>query len=302
MHTLLKSAPQPLWFNTLFSAVESAASLWQRPLCVTPNQQVEVAQALRHSGTEFLFSDIDFYGLQCAAAEGYAVMATDYAGVMPALSCDIQLWTSGAGFLDREPSSEITIVDLKSLDPGAPVSGALVWCKDSLLTERMARFSALGIEPAVAWNDRVASAGIAGMMEPLVREYWETHLDTLVQQLGLRTEVANIYAEALSGSKLLDLLPTDAPRFFPVKLIPELYCPKEEIYLALREAGVDVTVPFKPLFKYQAFETENLLRASEFYKAVMALPTHGISCDEASETARIFLEVLERYSYRSCSF
>jgi UDP-4-amino-4,6-dideoxy-L-N-acetyl-beta-L-altrosamine transaminase len=121
-------------------------------------------------------------------------------------------------------------------------------------------------------------------------------------------EIQNIYLDRLSSNRLVEL--ADAAHLlpnhlFPVALIPALFCPKEDIYAALLEAGVPVEVGNKPIYKTTAFKDEalSLFGAEEVYKAQLLLPSHHLmSLEEAASVIEIFERILENYGYRGCSF
>ncbi len=290
-------------FNTLFSALQSLSAVLQGPFLITPNQHPVIAQALKQNGHKPLYTELDYNGLIVSEAQSRHLVVTDYAGILPDIATpEITLWSNGAGFLERPSMDAITVIDLKTLNPLAPTNGAVVICEDPDLCQALRTYAGLGIIKGVVWNDKIDQGGIDGLMSPLSQQYWQEHYDDMADALKRVEAVVHYYRERFQPLPQLDLIPTDKPRFFPVKLAPELLCPKEEIYEALLASHINASVPFKPLYRYQAFATESIRSCEAFYRAVLALPVHGIDMDEARRIADTFLAILEQYRYRSCSF
>ncbi len=292
-----------VYFNTFFSALLALFSVQKRACVITANQSVSVAQALSYSAVEHRFCDIGLNGLaEKGVSEEELFIATDYAGVMEPQSDEVAIWYNGAGYLEKEIAGRVTLIDLTTLNPSAEAAGALVLCEDEQLLTELKRFASLGIEKGAVWNDRVRSQGIDGLMSPLAYAYWQESLPQCIEATKRTAEVTALYAERLGKIKLLETLETHFPRFYPLRLVPELFCPKEDIFEALQDSGVAVSVPYKPLYRYDAFKGEFLRGNEYFYKAVIALPVHGVTPGEAEQIAGAFEQVIGQYAYRGCSF
>lgn len=291
-----------LFFSTPFSALYTIGAVLGVPFIISPNQHPFIAQALVQAGSVFSFGDIDFNGLILPVQGGGETIASDYGGILPDIDSRIALWSNGAGYLDASSAAEISVIDLQSLNPLSAAPGALVQTADTVLAEEMRRFASLEVKQGHLWNDRIDRPGIDGLMSPLVRGYWEEQWETFAEKLKTVEEVTEYYRERFSSLQSVDLLPSRIPRVYPIKLAPELFCPKESIYTELLERGIEVRVPFKPLYRYDAFAGGKLSGCENFYKAVLSLPTHRIHRSEAHRIAETFREVIERHSYRSCMF
>jgi hypothetical protein len=302
LDTLLSDRDNALFFQSAFAAVQALGSVLCAPAALSPLQPPFMLQALLQSGCQMRFLDVDYYGSIAGNDTDAKLFKTDYAGIMPAVSGNIELWINGAGYLDREPESDHILIDLQTLDAQSETPGCVIISRDGRLLEELRRFATLGIEKRQVWNDAIRTKGVDGLMSPLAKKYWEERVRTVRGAAGRLKEISGIYAEMLSAFKLIDMMPTASPRFFPVRLAPELLCPKEDIYTELHQMGVDATVPFKPLYRYDICKAETLRGSEAFYKAVLALPTHGLRLDEAEDVAQKFLQVIEKYAYRGCSF
>jgi UDP-4-amino-4,6-dideoxy-L-N-acetyl-beta-L-altrosamine transaminase len=121
-------------------------------------------------------------------------------------------------------------------------------------------------------------------------------------------KIQTIYLDRLSSNRLIELPNASAlvaNPLFPIALVPALFCPKEDIYEALVDAGIPVQVGNKPIYKTTAFkdETLSLFGAEEVFKAQLLLPCHHLmTADDANLVVETFINVLETYSYRGCAF
>lgn len=291
-----------IYLDSLFSAVQSVAAVLDRPLDISANAPVVLAQALRQSGVTFRFLDIDYNGLGISTDDSNALFKTDHAGVMSESASEVALWIGGAGYLKGTGDAKVTIIDLQTLAPAAKASGAVVLCEDESLLDAIRTYASLGVTKGPVWNNKVKQPGLDGLMDEIVYEYWQNNMETFVRKTQERETIATSYRERFTSLKLLDMMETSYPTFFPVRLAPELLCPKEDIYTALREQKIAVSVPYKPLYRYDLFKSGSLKGTEQFYKAALALPMKTNDLLEAERIADIFIEQIEKYGYRGCSF
>lgn len=302
LDSLFSDSDRVVHFHNGFAAVEAVGGVLGTPVALTPLQPPFMLQGLLQSGRQMHLLDVDYYGGISGNRTDATLFKTDYAGIMPSCDGGIECWINGAGYLQRRPEGDHTLIDLQTLDAHSETPGCVVISDDGRLLDELRRFATLGVEKRQVWNDAIAIKGTDGLMSPLAARYWKERLDALREASNELQEIAGIYAETFSPLKLIDLIPTAYPKFFPVRLAPELLCPKEDIYLELHRMGIDATVPFKPLYRYDICKGEMLRGSEAFYKAVLALPTHGLRLDEAREMAQKFLDLIGKYSYRGCSF
>ena len=204
--------------------------------------------------------------------------------------------------------SVLAVFDLKALIPAFAAKGGFVATDDENLAALLRQRSAGGYVQKKFWNYDIESA------------YDDCTMDALTAALALNTlpeigtmqakvrEIQTFYSQSLASNRLIeppnsaDLLPYP---LFPVALIPALFCPKEDIYRALRENGVPVQVGNKPIYRTTAFrdETLSLFGAEEVYKAQILLPSHHLmTLEEAAFIVKTFESILEAYGHRGCSF
>ena len=139
-----------------------------------------------------------------------------------------------------------------------------------------------------------------------------SQLHKLDRFLQTRNAIAHYYDERFSGHKLFATISitTDehsTRHLYPLLLNPVLHCVKEEIFSELHERGLGVQVHYKPIYQNsfykEKFGEQRLTTTELFYKSELSIPCHQkMSMDEAKIVADTVLEVIEKYSYRGCSF
>jgi len=145
-------------------------------------------------------------------------------------------------------------------------------------------------------------------LSPLLAKMILEHLEHLELRRSLITQHQKVYYEKLKHSRLITLPPQEhltPSRTFAIALVPALFCPKEEIYNALKERGIDVKVGYKPIYKNSAFlDTHcSLFGTEELYKSELLLPCDDyLSTEEIAHYAELLLEILSQFNYRGCSF
>jgi len=157
------------------------------------------------------------------------------------------------------------------------------------LGERIALFLDGGVRRGRLWNFDLVEPGLLGRGEP-------RSLD--LELLERQNETVRRFESAFGGNPYFDLPSVGSKTLkkgYPILLKPSLYCPKEEIFAALRERGVEVEVPLKPLYRTTLLAGESLPGSEELYKALLVLPLR-------EEIIEPVLEVFERYRHRGCRF
>ncbi len=115
--------------------------------------------------------------------------------------------------------------------------------------------------------------------------------------------IQSIFHNALKASKDLDLGAITASNHLAVFLRPHMFCPKEDIVSALKEAGVTLYTKLPDLYKLAPFESDkkSFISAYECSLSFLGLDCR-ISEEEALKSAQALLAILESHSLRRCSF
>ena len=162
---------------------------------------------------------------------------------------------------------------------------------DEEIFEKTKLFLEGGVVRGRLWNYDIVSLGIKDKAKAC-------QVEDLEEKIAKSNEIVGYFAKTFASNPYFDILSVGDKTLkssYPVLLKPSLYCPKEDIYQALRERGVDVQVRFKPLYRLKMFEGESLFGSEELYKAILLLPLR-------KDIIGPLFEVLEKYRYRGCSF
>ena len=148
-----------------------------------------------------------------------------------------------------------------------------------------------GIEKGRLWNYDLAMFGLRSKEEPC-------EVANLEEKIAASNEVVAYFEEKFAKNPYFDTLSIGTKTYkthYPILLKPALYCPKEDIYAALQDRGIDVQVRFKPLYKLTPLQSASLPTSEELYKAIMLLPLR-------KDIVEPLFAVLGKYRYRGCSF
>ncbi len=212
-------------------------------------------------------------------------------------------------FCKREKSgAELIVYSLDTLVPSFIAKGAFIATDNKSLSDSLRNHARGGCEQKKFWNyDLVNTDADLGLV-PLTAQLAHDALKDIELREERLKEIQNIYMGRLSANRLIelpkasDLLPYP---LFQVALVPALFCPKEDIYQALVEAGIPIKVGNKPIYKTTAFKDDSLslFGAEEIFKAQLLLPSHHLMTDEdVTFVVDTLKKVLETYGYRGCSF
>ena len=158
------------------------------------------------------------------------------------------------------------------------------------------------------WNYDLLTEDVDHTLSLLVAQLALDALQKAQEREERIAAIQKLYYDKLTGNRLIELpSPSRLTPYplFQIALTPVLFCPKEDIYQTLLDAGIDVKVGNKPIYKTTLYKDESLslFGAEEVFKAQLLLPCHHIMRDEdvmfVVETVE---KALETYAYRGCSF
>ncbi len=240
-----------------------------------------------------------YAGISCAM-EAITAMAKQH---------ELMIIEDASQSLNPAPStSDLLIYSLQSIMPSITEKTGFVACDDPDLASALRRFRDGGRIQRAVWNFDVTAAGYDSVLSALSAAtalYQLKKLDTITQT---RQEIADLYDARFKNNKLIDLIARDNTKplhFYPIMLSPALHCPKEDIFNAMIEKGIEVDVHTKPIYKTKYFNNDKLRLpvCEDFYRSEISLPCHHqLSPDDAVFIADTFLEIIEKYGYRGCSF
>lgn len=208
--------------------------------------------------------------------------------------------------------SDMTIFSFHAIKPITTGEGGAVLTDNEEYADKLRLFRSHGIVKKQFWNSDMITMGFNYRLTDLAAALGLSQLQKLDAFIGQRNKIAAYYDERFKGHKLFQTISipeneSSARHLYPITLVPSLQCPKEDIYTKLHEKGIGVQVHYKPIhqnsFYIQKFGKQSFEVAEDFYRSELSLPCHQkMSMEDAVYIADTFLEVLEEYAIRGCSF
>jgi len=236
----------------------------------------------------------------CGAFEGIADPSTPKEA--PLLIDDL------TGCLAPAFRGNLSVWTLEPMMPEGCEKTGFVLTNDAVTAGRLRLFATQGLKSGTLWNYDLAEHGTDSLLSRFGASVARRQMKNIDACCALRSAAAGHLDERLKQSNLFERVkraPADVPNTYPVRLAPELFCPKEDIFAEIRNGGVEVSVCCKPVYKTTAFrdDTVRLPVTEDFYKALLQLPCHHrLSRDEVGTVADVFLKAVETYAYRGCRF
>lgn len=274
--------------------------------------------ATAHIAAAVRFCDIRLDGNLSARAlselvdtDAAAVILNAFEGIRPQrpeLPGSVRLIEDMTASLSPAPAGGTVIWSLEALMPEGVEKTGFILTEDSYLAELLLHYRNFGRKPGSLWNYDVVLRGGDGTLSALAASIALHQTAQLDWACCQRLRHADRLDKALAGSSLIDRLkhsPADDLRSYPFLLIPALYCPKEDIYTAIRDNGVESSVCCKPAYKTAAFREEKtrLSVTEDFYKALLQVPCHHrLTPAEVDKVAKTVLQAVDAFGYRGCSF
>jgi UDP-4-amino-4,6-dideoxy-L-N-acetyl-beta-L-altrosamine transaminase len=208
--------------------------------------------------------------------------------------------------------ADMTIFSFHAIKPITTGEGGAVVTNNTEFAEQLRLFRSHGIVKKLLWNADMVSLGYNFRLTEFAAALGLSQLHKLDRFINVRETISRYYDERFENHKLFTTIHIDASEqsarhLYPLLLAPELHCVKEEIFAELQSRGIGVQVHYKPIYQnsfYKKCYGEQRLHTAElFYKSELSIPCHQKMCMTDAETiADIILEVIEKYSYRGCSF
>ncbi len=208
----------------------------------------------------------------------------------------------------KKSGAELVLYSLDALIPASLAGGGFIATDNDALAASLRHKARGGYVQKKFWNYDVLNTDANLTIASLTAQLTVNAMRGINEKEQRVHAIQSIYLKGLSSNRLIEL-PTvsgliGAP-YFQVALVPALFCPKEDIYKALVDAGIPVKVGNKPVYKTTAFKDEalSLFGAEEVFKAQLLLPAHHLmTLDDAEHVLQTVENVLETYGYRGCSF
>ncbi|MDQ1297742.1 MAG: UDP-4-amino-4,6-dideoxy-L-N-acetyl-beta-L-altrosamine transaminase [Campylobacterota bacterium] len=208
--------------------------------------------------------------------------------------------------------ADMTIFSFHAIKPITTGEGGAVVTNSEEFAIALRLFRSHGIVKKQLWNSDMIHLGHNFRMTEFAAALGLSQLHKLDRFISARETIAHYYDERFRNHKLFSTIHIDeheqsARHLYPLLLNPQLHCVKEEIFAEVQEKGLGVQVHYKPIYQNsfykQHYGEQRLNTAETFYKSELSIPCHQkMSLNDAEAVADIVLEVIEKYSYRGCSF
>ena len=205
--------------------------------------------------------------------------------------------------------ADVTTFSFHPVKPFTTLEGGALTTDDPALAEAARRFRSHGIERGRLWNMEMVELGYNYRLSDVQCALGISQLEKLDGFLEKREAIAAYYDGAFAGHPQLfaPKLPEgtrSSRHLYPVMLDRSLWCSKEDIFQACRDAGLGVQVHYKPIYQHkyykERFGSQRFDTAEDFYRAELSIPCHhAMGLDEAETVVKRLSEILEKYS-RGC--
>ncbi|MDD2357043.1 MAG: UDP-4-amino-4,6-dideoxy-N-acetyl-beta-L-altrosamine transaminase [Thiovulaceae bacterium] len=208
--------------------------------------------------------------------------------------------------------ADMTIFSFHAIKPLTTGEGGCVVTDNAEFAKRLRLFRSHGMVKKQLWNSDMVMLGHNFRLTEFAAALGRSQLKRLDKFLHARDEIAHYYDERFAGNKLFSTIKLEdntssSRHLYPIILSPALQCPKEDIFTELQERGLGVQVHYKPIYQnsyyIEKFGETRLHVSNDFYRSELSIPCHQeMSMEDAKFVADSFLEVIEKQSYRGCSF
>lgn len=208
--------------------------------------------------------------------------------------------------------SDMSIFSFHAIKPITTGEGGAVLTDNGEYARKLRLFRSHGIIKKAFWNSDMLSMGHNFRLTELAAALGSSQLKKLDSFIEKRNEIAHYYDERFKGVKLFSTLKIEegsisSRHLYPILLVPELQCPKEDIFKELQERGIGVQVHYKPIYQNSFYKEKfgevSLPVANDFYRSELSIPCHQkMSLGDAKLIADTLIEVINKHSYRGCSF
>ncbi|WP_428738507.1 UDP-4-amino-4,6-dideoxy-N-acetyl-beta-L-altrosamine transaminase [Sulfurimonas sp.] len=208
--------------------------------------------------------------------------------------------------------ADATIFSFHAIKPITTSEGGAVVTNDPIIAEKLKLFRSHGVVKKQLWNSDMVAMGYNFRLTEVAAALGISQLKKLDRFVKTRNEIASYYDQRFQDCKLfltqkIEPYQKSSRHLYPLILNPELHCVKEEIFQELQTKGLGVQVHYKPIYQNSFYKEKFgefvLDVANDFYKSEISIPcNHSMNMEDAKYVADTVLEVLEKFSYRGCTF
>lgn len=206
----------------------------------------------------------------------------------------------------------MTIFSFHAIKPITTGEGGAVVTDNEEFATALRLFRSHGIIKKQLWNSDMVSLGYNFRLTEFAAALGLSQLQKLDNFIHTREQIARYYNERFNNHPLISTIPIppnekSARHLYPLLLSPELHCSKEDIFTELQHLGLGIQVHYKPIYQNSFYKHHfgemRLPLTEQFYKSELSIPCHQkMTLEDARHVADIVLEVINKYSYKGCSF
>ena len=208
--------------------------------------------------------------------------------------------------------ADMTIFSFHAIKPLTTGEGGCVVTDNEEYAQKLRLFRSHGMVKKQLWTSDMVMMGHNYRLTEFAAALGRSQLKRIDTFIDKRNEIAAYYDERFRGHKLFSTVSLQentrsSRHLYPIILSPALQCPKEDIFTELQDKGLGVQVHYRPIYQNsfykEKFGETSLHVSDDFYRSEISIPCHQeMSFEDAKFVADTFLEVVEKYSYRGCSF
>lgn len=208
--------------------------------------------------------------------------------------------------------ADMSILSFHAIKPITTGEGGAVLTDNEEFATKLKLFRSHGMVKKELWNSDMISLGHNFRLTEIAAALGISQLKKLDSFVKIRNEISAYYDERFKDKKLFltQKIPQNmlsSRHLYPVILNPELHCSKEKIFKELQKNGIGVQVHYKPIYQNSFYKEKfgdfSLHVADDFYKSEISIPCHQqMTLEDAKFVADTFLNILDKYSYRGCTF
>jgi len=203
---------------------------------------------------------------------------------------------------------DIGVFSFHAIKPITTGEGGAIVTDNEELYEKMKLFRSHGIVKKKLYNSDMVQMGYNYRLSDINAALGISQLKKLPNFIKKREKIASYYNERFKNSRYfytIDVNHTSSRHLYPILLKPEFQCPKEDIFSSLLEREIGVQVHYKPIYKnsfyVNMYGEQRLSVAEDFYRAELSIPCHqAMNVEDAVKVADTLLDILDKYSYKSC--
>jgi UDP-4-amino-4,6-dideoxy-L-N-acetyl-beta-L-altrosamine transaminase len=208
--------------------------------------------------------------------------------------------------------ADMTIFSFHAIKPITTGEGGAVVTDNEEFAQKLRLFRSHGIVKEQLWNSDMVEMGHNYRLTEFAAALGLSQLHKVDRFINIRETIGRYYDERFEHHPLFTTIFIDpshqsARHLYPLLLIPELHCVKEEIFTQMQERGLGVQVHYKPIYQNSFYKERygemHLSRAELFYRSELSIPCHQkMTMENAKYVADTVLEIIGKYGYRECSF